>query len=25
MRVGGRIFVMADDVELEGGAHVHDV
>jgi len=25
MRVGGRIFVMADDVELGGGAHVHDV
>ena len=24
-RVGGRIFVMADDVELEAGAHVHDV
>jgi zinc/manganese transport system ATP-binding protein len=25
VRVAGRIFVMADDVELEGGAHVHDV
>lgn len=25
VRVGGRIFVMADDVELEAGAHVHDV
>ncbi len=25
MRVAGRIFVMADDIELEGAAHVHDV
>ena len=25
VRVHGRIFVMADDVELESGAHVHDV
>ena len=25
VRVAGRIFVMADDVELESGAHVHDV
>ena len=25
VRVAGRIFVMADDVELEGGAHVHGV
>lgn len=25
VRVAGRIFVMADDVELEGGVHVHDV
>ncbi|TPI12983.1 ABC transporter ATP-binding protein [Mesorhizobium sp. B4-1-3] len=25
VRVAGRIFVMADDVELEGAAHVHDV
>jgi zinc/manganese transport system ATP-binding protein len=25
VRVGGRIFVMADDVELETGTHVHDV
>lgn len=25
VRVRGRIFVMADDVELESGAHVHDV
>jgi len=25
VRVAGRIFVMADDVELESGAHVHDL
>lgn len=25
MRVAGRIFVMADDIELEGAADVHDV
>ncbi|WP_421917205.1 metal ABC transporter ATP-binding protein [Mesorhizobium sp.] len=25
MRVAGRIFVMADDIELEGAAHGHDV
>lgn len=25
IRVAGRIFVMADDVELESGAHVHDL
>lgn len=25
VRVHGRIFVMADDIELESGAHVHDV
>ena len=25
VRVAGRIFVMADDVELEAGTHVHDV
>ncbi|TPK73588.1 ABC transporter ATP-binding protein [Mesorhizobium sp. B2-4-15] len=25
VRVAGRIFVMADDIELEGAAHVHDV
>jgi len=25
VRVAGRIFVMADDIELESGAHVHDL
>lgn len=25
VRVAGRIFVMADDIELESGVHVHDV
>jgi zinc/manganese transport system ATP-binding protein len=25
VRIAGRIFVMADDVELESGAHVHDL
>jgi len=25
VRVAGRIFVMADDVQLESGAHVHDL
>lgn len=25
VRLGGRIFVMADDIDMEGCAHVHDV